>query len=216
MNDKLGFTFYPKDWWTSDTYFDLDEFERYVFLECLFLMYTNNGYLTSNKTQIENRIRAIIKPNSWEKITQNFISTELGFTLKSVNKRLKKSVTNRINGQKGGRPPKPKKPNSETQNNPPLEIEIEGERELNNNNIINNSFFASECLASTQWCETVRMQHGLSESALKKKIDDFELHLKSIQEQKNSTKDFKKHFINWMPKQPQAKNNQVTFQSPVL
>lgn len=53
----------------------------------------------------------------------------MGYTHKSVNKRLKKSVTNRANGAKGGRPPKPKKPNLETQNNPPLEREREGERE---------------------------------------------------------------------------------------
>src|SRR5690606_23978647 len=128
MSTKLGFTFYPKDWWSSDSYFNLDAFERYVYLECLFLMYTNGGYLTQDRTQIENRIREPIKPNSWDKITQSFISTDLGYSLPSVNKRLKKAVTNRLNGQKGGRPPsntKPKKPNLETQNNPPLERERE-------------------------------------------------------------------------------------------
>ena len=64
---KLGFTFYPKDWWTSDTYFELDPFERYVYLECLFLMYANDGYLTTSKDKLELRLRTQIKPSTWEK-----------------------------------------------------------------------------------------------------------------------------------------------------
>lgn len=206
MADKLGFTFYPKDWWASDTYFSLDPFERYVFLECVFLMYSNNGVLTHNKTQIENRIRAEIKPNSWDKITQSFISTDLGFTLMSVNKRLKKSITNRINGQKGGRPPKPKKPNTETQNNPPSEREREREEERENN--INNKHFVEEANASTQWVETACMQFGCSVEDLNEKIKQFEGHLIITENQKKDLSDFKNHFSNWMQRQPkQSESN---------
>ena len=39
---KLGFTFYPKDWWTSDTYFDLDIVERYYYLEMS--LFRNNKF----------------------------------------------------------------------------------------------------------------------------------------------------------------------------
>jgi len=134
-NDKLGFTFYPKDWWTSETYFELDSFERYVYLECIFIMYSNDGFLKTQKLQMENRIRTQISDEAWQKITQKFILTDLGYTHKSVNKRLRKAVTNRVNGQKGGRPPKPKEPSLETQNNPPLERERESEGEYKENRI---------------------------------------------------------------------------------
>jgi hypothetical protein len=123
MSDKLGFTFYPKDWWTSDTFFELDHFERYIYLECLFIMYLNEGYLKTQKTQLENRTRTQISDEVWQRVTKKFISDEIGLTHPSVNKRLRKVLANRENGKKGGRPEKPKKPNSETQNNPPSEIE---------------------------------------------------------------------------------------------
>lgn len=116
---KLGFTFYPKDWWTSDSFFELEPLQRYIYLECLFLMYTNDGYIKTQKTQIENRIRVEISPEDWSKITQLFTQDEFGFTHNSVNKRLRKTLANRENGKKGGRPKKPKKPNLETQKNPP-------------------------------------------------------------------------------------------------
>ena len=54
MDSKLGFTFYPKDWWTSESYFELNPIQRYYYLECLFIMYSNNGYMKTQKTQFEN------------------------------------------------------------------------------------------------------------------------------------------------------------------
>lgn len=141
MSDKLGFTFYPKDWWTSDTFFDLDAFERYIFLECMFIMYQNDGIMKTQKTQFENRNRIVVTDEQWKKVTDKFIISDGYFTLLSVNKRLRKAITNRENGSKGGRPKKennemekPKKPKKETQKNPPLESEIENK--LNNTNSI--------------------------------------------------------------------------------
>ncbi|MDM8174772.1 hypothetical protein QT327_10455 [Olivibacter sp. 47] len=132
MSDKLGFTFYPKDWWVSDSFFELNAIQRYIYLECLFLMYSNDGYIKTQKTQMENRIRTEIKNEDWEIVTERFIHEDGFYTHPSVNKRLRKTLANRENGKKGGRPPKdekPKKPNLETQNNPPLERERERERE---------------------------------------------------------------------------------------
>jgi hypothetical protein len=123
---KLGFTFYPKDWWTSDTFFELEPVERYFFLEFVFLMYQNDGYLTYSKEQIEVRLRTQIKPKIWEKITQLLTQTDLGYTLDSVKKRRSKAETSRENGKKGGRPPKPKNPEI----NLPLEREREREYKL--------------------------------------------------------------------------------------
>jgi hypothetical protein len=128
-DNKLGFTFYPKDWWTSETYFEFDAFERYLYLECLFIMYSNDGYLKTQKTQFENRTRTQVKNEVWEKITSKFILTENGYTHESVNKRLRKTLANRANGQKGGRPSKTQKTQLENPKKPTLERERERERE---------------------------------------------------------------------------------------
>jgi len=123
--DKLGFTWYPKDWWTSDTFFELDAEERYIYLECIFLMYQNHGYLNLPKETIEARLRTQIKPKVWEKITQLLTYTDLGYTHKSVKKRSKKADTSRENGKLGGRPPLENKPNNPAIN-PPLEKKEKG------------------------------------------------------------------------------------------
>lgn len=126
---QLGFTFYPKDWWTSDSFFLLQPYERYIYLECLFIMYSQDGWMSKNKLIVERRLGTTIKDEVWKKITDLFISDGEKLTHKSVNARMRKTLSNRENGLKGGRPPKPKEPNLETQQNPPLEIEEEIEKE---------------------------------------------------------------------------------------
>lgn len=136
--DKLGFTFYPKDWWTSETFFELTPEQRYIYLECLFVMYANDGYMKTQKTQLENRLRTQISDDVWNIITEKFIQDDNGFTHSSVNKRLRKTIANRENGMKGGRPPKtqitqienPKKPTLEREREREEEREIESKKEL--------------------------------------------------------------------------------------
>jgi len=151
MADKLGFTFYPKDWWTSDTFFDLTPVQRYIYLECLFIMYSNDGYIKTQKTQFENRIRISVSDNDWKTVVSKFIIENDMYTHHSVNKRLRKTIANRLNGQKGGRPksdskePKePKEPKKETQKNPPLEREREREKKENINNILMSELSVSD------------------------------------------------------------------------
>lgn len=103
---KLGFTFYPQDWWSSDTFYDFNAFERYVYLECLFLMYRNGGYMKTEKTHFENRIRINVSNEVWDKVVKKFIIHNEEFTSLAVNKRLKKAETARENGLLGGRPNK--------------------------------------------------------------------------------------------------------------
>lgn len=106
--DKLGFTFYPQDWWSSDSFYDFSVIERYVYLECLFIMYRNGGYMKTQKTQFENRIRLQVDDTTWGNVTSRFIKTDDGFTSLTVNKRLKKAMISKENGKLGGRPPKDK------------------------------------------------------------------------------------------------------------
>lgn len=114
---KLGFTFYPQDWWTSDTFFEFTPFERYIYLECLFLMYRNDGYMKTQKTQFENRMGLSEIPQEiWDKITQKFEKNNLGYTSVTINARLRKAIISRKNGEKGGRPRKQNNPENPENN----------------------------------------------------------------------------------------------------
>lgn len=197
-NDKLGFTFYPKDWWTSESFFELNKDQRYIYLESLFVMYSNNGYMKTQKTQLENRLRIEISDSDWKIVTDKFISDNNGFTHQSVNKRLRKTLANRENGKKGGRPPegktKPKEPNKITQNNPPSERERERESEEKY-----NKRFSKELLSSESWLETIAMQHKIKPDEIPKWIEAFELKLENELDVKISKKDFASHFTRWLP-----------------
>jgi hypothetical protein len=114
--DKLGFTWYPQDWWTSDTFFELDPTERYIYFECLSLMYRNGGYMKTQKTQFEERIKITVSDETWDKITQRFLKTDHGYTSLTINKRLKKAEISRQNGRKGGRPKKENNPENPEEN----------------------------------------------------------------------------------------------------
>lgn len=207
MSDKLGFTFYPKDWWTSESYFELNPIQRYYYLECLFIMYSNDGYMKTQKTQFENRIRTEVLQSDWEIVISKFILENDLYTHISVNKRLRKAVANRENGKLGGRPSKPKKPNSETQKNPPLESEreIEDKKKIETEN--NNVSFLTELLNSQSWLESLAMnnQKKFTLIQVKEKLKIFatELDLKfDIKQNKN---EFSSHFVSWLNKQENTK-----------
>ncbi|WP_027380802.1 hypothetical protein [Chryseobacterium daeguense] len=130
---QLGFTFYPKDWWTSDSFYTLNPFERYIYLELLFMMYDNSGYVLNDKIKVERRLSTTIREDVWVKITDLMVEEGGQLTLESVNKRIRKAIANRENGKKGGAPvgnqnaknqedgaeKQPKQPKKTTQNNPP-------------------------------------------------------------------------------------------------
>lgn len=202
MSDKLGFTFYPKDWWTSESYFELSPIQRYYYLECLFIMYSNDGLMKTQKTQFENRTRTQVKTEDWEIVVSKFIIDKDCYTHESVNKRLRKVVANRENGKKGGRPPKPKEPKIETQNNPPLEREKESksEKEIKDNK---NDLIFNELLVSESWLELTSMQ-----STKKFNTDQVKVYLKKYNDMinvqfefKNNKTEYCTHFVNWLNKQ---------------
>lgn len=224
MSDQLGFTFYPKDWWTSDKFFNLEPIERYIYLECLFIMYQNDGYLKTQKTQIEKRLSLKITDDQWENITEGFVIENNLFTHKSVNKRLKKAITNRINGSKGGRPPKenkPKKPNLETQNNPPSEREKEREKEREDEGMQSSNydavFFTISDFEKLDLEDGTFMMIACRDS--KKSIDEVKgFKAEFVKYQKamgakawKSEKDAKLHYVNWLKKQQKTIVGQSNF-----
>ena len=215
--DKIGFTFYPKDWWTSETYFELTPIQRYYYLECLFIMYSNGGYMKTQKTQFENRTRTQINNIDWEIVTSKFLIEENMYTHISVNKRIRKAVANKENGKKGGRPPKPKKPNLETQNNPPLEREREREREIEIENTSStppnlqiysiehlgisecrNRYDESYQVSKEQIC--IKSMGLIKITQIEKLQNSFDSFLISQGITHKTLPDYAKHFGNWVSK----------------
>ncbi len=215
---KLGFTFYPKDWWSSDTYFDLTAIQRYIYLECLFVMYSNDGFMKTQKTQFENRIRTKIDEEDWNCVVEKFEEIDGQYTHISVNSRLRKAVTNRENGKKGGRPPKPTKPKTETQNNPPLErereIERESKREIesecekkeeSHTPVFQNSYgkqpienLKKNCAAHSSWLDSIGMKNSLLPHQVLEWFEAFVLHLLSTGKTEETESEFKRYCSSWI------------------
>ncbi len=211
---KLGFTFYPKDWWTSDTFFILSPDERYIYLEMLFYMYQNDGYFNLEKEIFERRLITEIKPSSWKKITQLLTQTDLGYTHESVDRRRTKAEISRENGKKGGRPPKPGNPTK----NPPLERENKREIENENKDYLNLTTFVNpdeltedqkrermialhdELKNSQIWLDDVSRITHTKNSDTWNTIKIFLDELKAKDDFYKSIREVKKHCISWIRK----------------
>lgn len=142
--DKLGYTFYPKDWWTSDTFFKLPPELRYLYLEIISMMYVNDGTWRASRTELYRRFGVDPMEKGWEVLQDLFIVTDGIWSHPSVNKRLARALASKKNGQLGGRPSKePTKPNSETYENPPSEDKGKGNIKLK----------AKENETQTDWLE---------------------------------------------------------------
>ena len=68
-------------------------------------------------------------------------------------------------------------------------------------NIINNKAFLNTCLKDAQFMEVQSMQTKTNLDTIKKYLDIFEGKLIQTGEQKESLKQFKEHFTNWINKQ---------------
>ncbi len=214
---QLGFTFYPKDWWFSDTFFEFSPTQRYIYLECLFLMYSNGGTMKTNKSHFENRIRMKVDDGDWNQVVEKFEISENEYTHISVNSRLRKQKANRENGKKGGRPPKdekPKKPNLETQKNPPLEREREIESEIERESKVNDikthtptifnfgkqpiKKLKEGCANHSEWLNTISKKNQLLPGAALVWLDAFELHLLGAGKEEETEQEFKRYFNSWV------------------
>ena len=114
MKNRLGYTFYPKDWKSDDQVFELNLTERGLYRELIDL-----AMLSQNKVDFN--------PSLWQRLfnVDNTLLTlclnrlfDLGLitldkrsnvlSIPSVEKRIKNASKNKANGAKGGRPKKPK------------------------------------------------------------------------------------------------------------
>lgn len=137
---QLGYTFYAKDWFTSNTRKRLKRFPlvRYVIRELIDLMNIESGPIEMNREYLIDDLDIELNDREFEKLMEFVEIQEDGrWWLHSIKKRMTKAETSRENGKKGGRPPgskKTQKPRQKTQTknlkNPPLEIERESKREI--------------------------------------------------------------------------------------
>ena len=110
MSKRLGFYWYPENWWTSDAFFDLEEkpILKYLYLEILFLLYMNHGEFKITESTLYRRFRVKLSDSDFRLLEGLFIVEDGVWTSESVKKRMSRAETARENGKKGGRPKKQK------------------------------------------------------------------------------------------------------------
>lgn len=226
---QLGFTFYPKDWWASDSFYALNPFERYIYLELIFMMYVNGGFVSNNKVNAERRLHTSIKEDVWSKITDLMVKDGDQLTHRSVNSRLRKTLSNRQNGKLGGRPKKdgknPNNPTLKPNENPHykenrIEREIEDEDNNSSAAIISATYGAAtlrdievlkkECLADqVNFIEHVCRQNKISPGIIPQALSDFNSHLRSVDVFLKSKTDYRQHFQYWFKKQDRSTGKMI-------
>lgn len=156
---ELGYTWYPQNWRSSDSVFELSLAEKGLYREIIDQAYMENNRVVYNPNLWARRhgatvseIKEIVEKLAGMKSAKGeplIVLTGEIITVPSCEKRLAIRATNQENGKKGGRPPKgenrkitetiteskPKsKPNQnrgviKTETQPERQIEIERERE---------------------------------------------------------------------------------------
>lgn len=144
---QLGYTWYPKDWFTSTTRKRLKRFPmvRYAMRELFDLMYMEGSPIEMNKEYLFDDLDIDLNDKEYEKLLEYITIDDDGkWWIDSIKKRISKAEASRENGKKGGRPKgvknfkntdeeKTQKPKIKTQEenpkNPPLERERESKIE---------------------------------------------------------------------------------------
>ncbi|WDF45269.1 hypothetical protein PQ459_10210 [Chryseobacterium sp. KACC 21268] len=145
---QLGYTWYPQDWWTSETFKRLKRFPmvRYTIRELFDLMYKEGKPIKMNRDYLYDDFNIELSDAEYDKLLEFITITDDGlWWIDSIRKRINKAEAARQNGTKGGRPKSEKsiknqaisetqKPSEKTQaqnpRNPPSERERESKREI--------------------------------------------------------------------------------------
>jgi len=73
--------------------------------------------------------------------------------------------------------------------------------------------FANQCLEDNIWKEAIFMQKVLTLVTIEFALKDYNIHLIQQGETKNSLKDYKSHFVNWVKKRKELKAKDVQYQN---
>ena len=223
---KLGYQWYPKDWIYSDSVFELNLSERGLYRELI-----DMAMLNDNKQKYSPKIWCR-KFNCELKELQDILTKLMDLNLIEIKDDILfiESCESRLNlsrgGKKGGMKSTKNKPTAKptpkpmvepTHNQKKYKVNIkEKEKEI----IVNNSVFVQECKKVSYWKEKMGMDYKINLNVIDVYLDDFDSHLIRYDEQKDSLKEFKSHFNNWLGKQdlsvhrnkrPTGKTNQVNY-----
>jgi len=128
--NSLGFTFYPQNWWDSDTFLDFPPELRYIYLEIIFKLYVEGGAWKVTQTRILKKFGVDVGEAGFKLLHDLFDVDDNGlWSHDSVKNRMKKAEAARENGKKGGRPKKTQEPSKKPNKNPSLESERESKEE---------------------------------------------------------------------------------------
>jgi hypothetical protein len=208
MSEKLGYTFYPKDFISDPDVMMMSSSERGIYRDLIDLAYLNENKIKYNLTQLSKYC------NASEEEIQKILDLKgkkegVFWSIPSCNKRIFKTLVNRGNGNKGGRPKKPKEnPTNNPTNNPnetqherqrererenKKEIEIKTEEELSD---LFQEFFNSP--TSDAMIKNNCQLHHLEEKAIRKRMKDYWLQKSFTFEANKSIHDIRSHFTNWL------------------
>lgn len=106
---QLGYTWYPQDWWTSETFKRLKRFPlvRYALRELFDLMYKEGRPVEMNREYLIDDFNIELSDEEYNKLLEFIVIEDDGkWWTQSIRKRLSKAEAARENGKNGGRPPK--------------------------------------------------------------------------------------------------------------
>jgi hypothetical protein len=126
--DKLGYTFYPKDFISDPDVMMMTPAQRGIFRDLIDLAYLSDNNIKYSLVQLSKYCNAEVE--DIEEIL-NLKGLKIGefWTIPSCNKRILKARSSKENGSKGGRPSKPKQNPTNNPVNNPTKTQVERQRE---------------------------------------------------------------------------------------
>lgn len=104
---QLGYTWYPQDWWTSETFKRLKRYPlvRYALRELFDLMYKEGQPIEMTREYLYDDFNIVLSDNEFNKLMEYIDLDENGnWWISSIRKRISKAEAARENGKKGGAP----------------------------------------------------------------------------------------------------------------
>lgn len=197
--DKLGYTFYPKDFISDPDVMMMSSSDRGIYRDLIDLAYMSGNKIRYNLTQLAKYCN-----DSEEAVNRILIlkGKKVGdwWEIPSCNKRIQKAKISRINGKKGGAKPKdnPKHNPELTQNSTQLvsqrEREIETESEKRNGN--ERETVRSFILGNEIFIDQLRVSHAGKD--FEKAFNDcYVFHMQSDRPPTEPSQ-WKQKFISWL------------------
>lgn len=189
MTKDPAFLFYSSDFLNGVSDLTMEERGQYITLLCL---QHQKDELTEKTIRLSVGSVSVDVINKFSKNEKgNFINIRL---FEEIEKRKIFTESRRSNGLKGGRPKKDKKPSAKPTNNHMEDVNDNVNLYTNNRNLD----FKNQSLKDEIWKEAIYIQKVLNQNTIEFALNDFNIHLTQQAENKNSLKEYKSHFVNWV------------------